>query len=213
MKTDQLIDWLAADTAVVAPRVWRVRYALASMAGLVGAVALMLILLGVRPDIADAAQLPMFWVKLAFPLALAGAAVLAVMRLSLPGVLPGRVPSALAVPVLVMWLLAAAALGSVAPDERSALLFGNTWRDCPVYVAILSLPALVALLWVMKTLAPTRPAWAGAAAGLLAGALGATVYALHCPEMDAPFLAVWYLLGMLIPAILGAVAGSRLLRW
>lgn len=213
MKTDQLINWLAADTVVVAPRVWRVRYALAAAAGLVGAVALMLTLLGVRPDIAVAAQLPMFWVKLAFPLVLAAAAVLAVVRLSLPGVMLGRVPSAVVAPVLVMWLLAAVVLGSAAPDERSALLFGNTWRDCPVYVAILSLPAFVALLGVMKSLAPTRPAWAGAAAGLLAGALGAAVYALHCPEMDAPFLAVWYLLGMLIPATLGAVVGPRLLRW
>ncbi len=213
MKTDQLIDWLAADTAVVTPRVWRMRYTLALMAGLVGAVALMLALLGVRPDVAEAARLPMFWVKLAFPLALAAIALLAVVRLSRPGVSLGRVPSALAAPVLVMWLLAVAALGSVAPEERSALLFGETWADCPVYVAILSLPALAALLWVMKTLAPTRPAWAGAAAGLLAGALGATVYALHCPEMDAPFLAIWYLLGMLIPATLGAVAGPRLLRW
>lgn len=213
MKTDQLIDWLTADTAVVAPRVWRMRYALALGAGVIGAVALMLALLGVRPDIADAAQLPMFWVKLAFPLTLAGAAVLAVVRLSLPGVPLGRVPSALAAPVLVMWLLSAVVLSGAAPDERSALLFGETWAECPVYVTILSLPALVALLWVMKTLAPTQPVWAGAAAGLLAGALGATVYALHCPEMDAPFLGAWYLLGMLIPATLGAVAGPRLLRW
>ena len=213
MKTDQLIDWLTADTAVVAPRVWRMRYALALGAGVIGAVALMLALLGVRPDIADAAQLPMFWVKLAFPLTLAGAAVLAVVRLSLPGVPLGRVPSALAAPVLVMWLLSAVVLSGAAPDERSALLFGETWAECLVYVTILSLPALVALLWVMKTLAPTQPVLAGAAAGLLAGALGATVSALHCPEMDAPFLGAWYLLGMLIPATLGAVAGPRLLRW
>lgn len=213
MKTDQLIAWLAADATAVAPRVWRVRYAAALGAGLAGAVVLMLMLLGVRPDIAEAARLPMFWVKLAFPLALAAIALLAVARLSRPGVSLGRVPSALAAPVLVMWLLAAVALSGAAPDERSALLFGETWYECLVYVTILSLPALAALLWVMKTLAPTRPALAGAAAGLLAGALGATVYALHCPEMAAPFLGAWYLLGMLIPAALGAVVGPRLLRW
>ena len=54
---------------------------------------------------------------------------------------------------------------------------------------------------------------AGAAAGLLAGATGALAYALHCQEMEAPFLAIWYLLGMLIPAALGALAGRWLLRW
>ena len=65
----------------------------------------------------------------------------------------------------------------------------------------------------MKGLAPTRPALAGAASGLLAGALGALVYALHCPEMAAPFLGIWYLLGMLIPAVVGAMVGPLLLRW
>ncbi|MFN7087304.1 MAG: NrsF family protein [Burkholderiales bacterium] len=29
----------------------------------------------------------------------------------------------------------------------------------------------------------------------------------------APFLGVWYVLGMSIPAVLGAPFGSRLLRW
>jgi hypothetical protein len=31
--------------------------------------------------------------------------------------------------------------------------------------------------------------------------------------MQAPFLAIWYLLGMLIPTALGALLGPRLLRW
>jgi hypothetical protein len=38
-------------------------------------------------------------------------------------------------------------------------------------------------------------------------------YALYCPEMAAPFVAIWYLLGMLIPAAAGAVLGPLLLRW
>ncbi len=213
MKTDDLILMLASDAGVVAPRVWQRRYALAVGVGIAGATLLMVILLGVRPDIADAVRLPMFWVKLAFPLALAAIALLAVARLSRPGVPLGHVPSALAAPVLVIWLLAAVVLSRAAPNERSALLFGETWDECMINVTILSLPAFIALLWVLKTLAPTRPAWAGAAAGLLAGALGAAAYALHCPELDAPFLGVWYLLGMLIPAVAGASAGPRLLRW
>jgi hypothetical protein len=65
----------------------------------------------------------------------------------------------------------------------------------------------------LRTFAPTRPAWAGAVAGLVAGALGAFAYAFHCPEMAPPFLAVWYSLGMLIPAAAGALLGPRLLRW
>jgi hypothetical protein len=69
------------------------------------------------------------------------------------------------------------------------------------------------LFWALRGLAPTRPVLTGAAAGWLAGAMAAMVYSLHCPEMEAPFLAVWYVLGMLASAGLGALAGTRLLRW
>ena len=65
----------------------------------------------------------------------------------------------------------------------------------------------------LRGAAPTRLAWAGAGAGLLAGALGALAYALHCPEMAAPFLAVWYLAGMALPTLAGAWLGPRVLRW
>ncbi len=65
----------------------------------------------------------------------------------------------------------------------------------------------------MKGLAPTRLALSGAAAGLLAGSGGALVYALYCPEMAAPFIGIWYLLGMLIPTALGAMLGPRALHW
>jgi hypothetical protein len=66
---------------------------------------------------------------------------------------------------------------------------------------------------VLRGLAPTRPALAGAAAGALAGGVGGAVYALHCMELAAPFLAVWYVAGIVLPVVLGALLGPRLLRW
>lgn len=212
MKTDELIEMLAGDAAAVAPRVWRRRYLLALAAGLAGATLLMLPLLGIRPDIASAAYLPMFWVKLAFPAALAAGALLATVRLSRPGIALGRVGALLAAPVLAIWVLAALALLG-APEDAAMLVWGETWAACLVNVPLLSVPAFISLFMVMKTLAPVRPAAAGAAAGLLAGALAAVIYALHCPELAAPFIGLWYLLGMLIPAAAGAAAGPRLLRW
>ena len=213
MKTDELIAMLARGADAVEPDALRRRYATALGWGAFGATLLMAIMLGVRPDLGEAARLPMFWVKLAFPAALFAGALLATLRLSRPGVRLGRVPAAIAAPVLAMWLLAAVVLFGAAPAERGQLVFGDTWADCPLYVAILSMPAFGALLWAMKGYAPTRPALAGAAAGLLSGAGGALVYALHCPEMAAPFLGIWYLLGILIPTALGAMLGPRLLRW
>ncbi len=212
MKTDDLIAMLASDAGAVAPRVWRARYALALGAGLIGAVLLMVMMLGVRPDIVDAVRLPMFWVKLVFPAMLAAGALLAVVRLSRPGVDIGRAGSVVAAPVLAIWVLAVLALLG-APENRAILIWGESWVDCLVNIPMLSVPAFVAVFWVMKTLAPVRPALAGAAAGLLAGALSAIIYALHCPELAAPFIGIWYLIGMLIPAALGALIGPRLLHW
>lgn len=213
MKTDELIAMLASDAGVVRPRIWRQRYALALGAGATVAAVLMMVLLGLRPDMADAVLLPMFWVKLAFLAVLAAVALMAAVRLSRPGVALGHLGLALAAPVLAIWLLAGLSLLGAAAENRGLMFWGETWSACLVNIPMLSVPVFVAVIWVMKTLAPLRPALAGAAAGLLSGALGAAVYALHCPELSPLFIAIWYVLGMLIPAAFGAATGPRLLRW
>jgi hypothetical protein len=213
MKTDELIDMLASGVGPAEADALRVRYTAALGWGAFGSTLLMAILLGVRPDVVEAVRLPMFWMKLAFPAALLAGALMATIRLSRPGVQLGRVAAALAAPVLAMWLIAALVLLAAAPGEREVLVFGDTWKGCLVNVPMLSLPLFVASLWAARGFAPTRLALAGAAAGLLSGAGGALVYALHCPELAAPFLGIWYVLGMLIPTALGALLGPRLLRW
>ena len=213
MKTDELIAVLATNAGPAAPSA-EMRLPLALGGGGIIAIVLMSVWIGVRGDIGEAMLVPMFWLKLAFPVSLAVLALVLSDRLAHPGILLGRIPLALLAPVLVIWFLAAGdLLGAAGGAERAELLFGATWKECPVYVSILSLPAFAGLMWALRGLAPVRPALAGAAAGLLAGAVGATAYALHCPEMEAPFLGVWYLLGMLIPACAGAIIGARILRW
>lgn len=213
MKTDDLISILATGGAAVDPRAGRRRYAAAIGVALSSATLLMIALLGVRPDLAEAARLPMFWVKLAFPVALAAAALVTLQRLARPGARLGRAPLALAAPVIAVWFLAAAALGGPVASPRDELLFGATWIACLASISLLSVPGLIATFWAVRGFAPTRPALAGAAGGLFAGALAAGVYALHCDEMTAPFVATWYLLGMLVPTAVGAIGGARLLRW
>jgi hypothetical protein len=50
-------------------------------------------------------------------------------------------------------------------------------------------------------------------AGLVAGSLTATAYALHCPDDSLPFIAVWYGGAIAVCALLGAKLGPWLLRW
>jgi hypothetical protein len=214
MKTEDLVDLLASGAAPVDPHLAAKRYARALVLGWLGAAALMLMLFGLRPDLAVVARGAMFWYKLAFPASLGAAALWATSRLARPGVPVGRASLALAAPIAVVWIAALLRYaGASDAAARASMLWGLTWRVCPLNIALLSVPVFVGVFWALKGLAPTRLRAAGAAGGLLAGATATTAYCLHCPEMGVPFWAIWYLLGMLIPTAVGAALGPRLLRW
>ena len=213
MKTDDLIGLLAQDAEPVASHAIEQRFAVAALAGLGGGLVLMLVLFGVRPGVAQDMALPMFWGKLGFAAALALPAGWALLRLARPGADWRRVLRWAALPVALVWALAGWALLQSPEADRWGQVLGSTWRSCPFNIALLSVPMWIACFWVLRRAAPTRLAWAGAGAGLLAGAVGALVYAVHCPEMALPFVAVWYVAGMMIPTALGALLGPRLLRW
>jgi len=213
MKTDDLISMLATGAGAVELHAAERRYAKALGSGTLGALVVMLSLLRVREDLAEASLLPMFWLKVGFVASLVATSVFAAMRLSRPGARLDWVPGIIAAPILMMWAIAVYVLLQADPAQRVSLFLGSTWRTCPFLIALISVPVFVAVMWAMKGLAPTRPRWAGFAAGLLAGATAALVYCLHCPEIEAPFIGFWYLLGMMIPAIAGYGLGKSQLRW
>ena len=61
--------------------------------------------------------------------------------------------------------------------------------------------------------APTSPAMMGAVGGLLAGGLGATVFAMHCTNDSPLFVAIWYALAIGLTSMFGLVVGRYALRW
>ncbi|EGI75956.1 DUF1109 domain-containing protein [Hylemonella gracilis] len=214
MKTKDMISLLAADVAPVDRHVAAKRFAGALLVGGIGAVLLMLLRFGLRPDLQAMLSVPLFWIKMAVPLALGLGALAAAARLSRPGVPVTALGwAALILPVLLLWSAAVTVLWLTPAPERMDLLLGQSWKECPFNIAMLSVPGFIAVMGAMRGLAPTRPRWAGAMAGLLSGSVATLVYCLHCPEMGVPFWAVWYLLGMLLPALVGALLGPRLLRW
>ena len=213
MKTDELVAMLAQGAGAVRQGVPERRHALALGGGGLAAAVLMATLFGVRPTLAQDAAFGMFWVKLAFVATVAAAGAAAVLRLSRPGGRLAILPWITAAPFLAIGLLAAIDLAPAGPETRASLLLGQTWQACSFRIAALSAPVFAALLWAMRGLAPTRLRLAGAAAGLCAGAVGALAYTFHCPELAAPFLAIWYAAGMLLPAIAGALIGPAVLRW
>lgn len=213
MKTNELVNLLATGVQPAPRHAAARRLMLALAVSLPLALALMAVEWGVRPDLTTAIARPMFWVKLLFPAMLAAVAFAALWRLSRPGVGLGRAGLAVIAVLLAVEALGLAVWLAAPAAERPALLWGRSWRTCLWSIGAIGAPVLLGAFGVLRSLAPTRPALAGAAAGLLAGGVGASVYALHCPELTAPFLAAWYVLGIALPVALGALLGPRMLRW
>jgi hypothetical protein len=214
MKTSELIALLtAADASPVRPVSPARRLIAASLLGAVVALAALALTLGIQP-LAGAARASWFWMKAGYSLAIALCGLLLLRRLARPGVPLGPAGLVLGLAALAaMAMMAAQASARAPPDHRVALWLGETWRMCSWRILLLAVPAFAALILALRRLAPTRLRLAGAAAGLLAGGLSAAVYGLYCQESTAPFVAVWYTLGMAACAFIGALLGPRLLRW
>lgn len=213
MKTDELIAMMASGVAPVDRRLPLRQMVQALTLGAVLSLLLMLKVYGLRPDLGVMLGVPMFWIKLAFPSALAVGAMLVLWRLMRPGLRVGAAWAGIALPSLAIWAGGALVLLASPAAQRLPLLMGSTWRSCPFNIALLSVPLFIGIFWAVRGMAPTRLRLTGAVAGLLAGAVATMVYCLHCPEMEAPFWGVWYFLGILVPAFAGLLLGPRLLRW
>ncbi len=213
MKTDELLDLLASQPEPSPGQQPARRFSLALLVGLPLAFGLLLMSYGLRPDLASAVHDAWFWAKCGFAAAMAAAALWLILRLGRPGQAVGAAGRAVVTPVLLVWAGGLLMVCLSPPGSRLAMLLGQSWRICSISIVYLSLPLMATVFWALRGMAPTRLRLGGAAAGLLAAALATLVYSLHCPEMDLPFWALWYVLGLAVPALLGALVGPRVLRW
>ena len=213
MKTNDLIAMLATEASVTPTVSPLRRCAQATAAGVAISLALVLTLWGLNPELNALAHTQAFWVKVVWLLLTCTFAVPVVMHLARPGVAAGRGVWGIAAALAGMALLALAQVNTVDADTGMQLMLGRSWQECSASIAALSVPLLAALLWMLRDMAPTRPALAGASAGLMAGSLASLVYSLHCTETAYAFVAVWYVAGIAVMAGIGALMGLRLLRW
>ena len=212
METDQLIRTLAADNAHRARPVGFV-LALALLAAAPVSVAMLFAGLGVRPDLMTAMRNPFFDLKFVVTLALAIPAIAISLHLSRPEASLRGWKWLLLIPVGL--LLAGIASEMMMPQRLPMMtrLVGNNSRLCMTAIPLMSLPLLVAALIGLRHGAPTRPAVAGAIAGLLSAGLAATLYASHCTDDSPLFVATWYTIAAALVTAIGALAGSRVLRF
>jgi hypothetical protein len=212
METDQLIRTLAADNAHRARPVGFV-LTLALVAAAPVSVAIFFAGLGVRPDVMTAMHNPFFDLKFAVTLALAISAIAVSLHLSRPEASLHGWAWLLLIPA---GILAAGISGEMMMPQRLPMmtrLVGSNSRVCMTAIPLMSLPLLAAALFGLRHGAPARPAVAGAVAGLLSAGLAATLYASHCTDDSPLFVATWYSIATAVVAAIGALAGSRVLRF
>lgn len=213
MDTNDLIRTLAADNETHKRSVGHLLLAALVLAVPVSTL-MFLAGLGVRPDVMTAMRNPLFDLKFIVTLALAAIAIVVTLHLSRPEASLGRWAWLLAIP---FGLLGIGMIGEMTMMPNRApmpvRLIGSNSKVCLIAIPLLSLPLLAAALLALRRGAPSRPAVTGAFAGLLSAGLAATLYAAHCTDDSPMFVATWYSLAAAIVAMVGAFAGSRILKF
>jgi len=212
MNTDRFIRTLAADNAY-RPRPVSFTLMLALLAAAPVTLLMFFAGLGIRPDVMTAMHNPFFCLKFAVTLALAIAAIAVSLHLSRPEASLGGFAWLLLVPA---GFLFAGISGEMMLPQRLPMvtrLVGNNSRICMTAIPLMSLPILAGALIGLRHGAPARPALAGAFAGMLSAGLAATLYASHCTDDSPLFVVTWYTIAIALVTAIGALAGSKLLRF
>ncbi|WP_117192363.1 NrsF family protein [Rhizobium terrae] len=212
-KTDDVIDSLVSDLEPVPRQALRRRFALGILPALCISLLLMLVIVGLRVDMAEALMLPVFWIKSAYNALIALTAFLTVYQLARPDGSEGRFFSLLVSIFAAMAAIACIQLAIAPPENYRVLIVGSSALHCPLLIFGFALPVFAGTTWVLRHGAPTKLRLTGFVAGLAAGAAGAWVYSWFCTENGMPFVLIWYSIGILLTGALGALTGPRLLRW
>jgi hypothetical protein len=181
---------------------------LATILSLACAIVLVLATFGFQPELQATLRSAPFHHKIISMLMLVGGGILAVRHAGKPG--SGALSLAMLLPGVALLLIGAASDLSGFPLMGRS---GVSVPSCLTAMVLLSLVPLALIIAALRTGVTTRPAMAGAAAGILAGALGAAAYAFVCKNDGGLFVAVWYSIAIAIVMGMGAFVGKRVLAW
>lgn len=213
MKTDELIRMLGTQVEPVDSRSIVRPVGIAAGIGAIGAMGVMLLLFGIRTDIGSMRAWLFCLIKLVFALALIIPAALYLARLARPGGERKTSIALVAAPFVAIALIGAVSLGLAPQSHWDEMIAGKHWLECLLSIPIIAVLPFAAIVWGLRRAAPTDLVRAGALGGLLAGAVTAAGYALHCMDDSLPFIALWYGGTTALCTLAGAALGPRLLRW
>lgn len=213
MKTDDLVEILSTNVEVVDRRQVSRTIVGAIVVGGIASLAVIVLALGLRPDLERVPAWTFLFVKLAFALGVVALALSALNRVSRPGGERRTSVALIASPFVGIILLAAISLFSAPSSHWGAMVVGDQWLECLLSIPIIAIVPFAAVIWAVRQAAPTNLTRAGALAGLTAGGISASAYAFHCTDDSMPFVALWYGGTVALCTFAGAYLGPRLLRW
>jgi hypothetical protein len=212
VKTENLIAALVADEASIGAPIAR-RVMLAMACGFALSAVVFFWQLGWRPDIGQARGTLRFLFKFVVTAALLIPAAVLVARLARPEAPPGLWVWALLIAPLLLVAGSSADLMASPTNVWATKLIGKNAAACVTLILLLSIAPFATLLFALAEGAPAKPHLTGAVAGIVSGAIAASVYAMHCTDDSPLFVATWYTIAIGIMALAGWVLGKRLLRW
>ncbi len=211
MKTENLIELLAQDAPVRSSLTHMLQQA--SIAAVLIVAIAFFSAIGFRQDIGAAMHTGRFLFKFVITLALAITGSLVMYRIGKPGVPLRWWGWALLIPLALAVGAAVFELSVMPPETWMTRMIGHNARLCLTIIPSLSVGPLACFLLAIRHGAPTRPALAGAVAGLVAAGIAATFYAANCDDDSPLFVLLWYPIAISAVTGVGALAGQRLLRW
>lgn len=187
------------------------RLAEAAAAGALAGVLMILVWLGLRPDLPVAATRAFFWIKAIYPAAVALCALAAATLLARACV--GGFRALAGAGALACAMLIAAAVQASGADAEA--LTAPDWPSaaaCLGDILVIAAPMLALVAAGLRDVDLERPAPTGFACGLFCGGVAATVDGLHCWQRTYAFVGPWFTLAMLLCGAVGAGAAKLLAR-
>lgn len=212
METKDLIKAISSDATARPRSLGALLLAAVAIASVIAAIVFSY-LAGPRADFATAAETWRFLIKFVVTLALVATSGALALTLARPGARLGMRVALLAVAPAILLGAISIELATIPSTEWATRLVGTNARVCLTLIPLIGLGPLGIFLAAMRQGAPTRPTLTGAACGLLAGGLAATLYAAHCFDDSPFFVATWYTLAIAMLTAVGALAGRYVLRW
>ena len=210
--SEDLIAALSAEAMPVhrlRPPVWRT-VGLVAVAGAI--VALSVAAHGLRPDLAQKFQQPMYVLEWLASLATALGAFVAAFHLSLPDRPPRWLAAALVPAGAWLTVIGLGCLADFSQHGMHAFAWGVS-LDCFRYITEMGIPLMLVMLVMIRHAGPIRPIQSMVCAGLGAAALSAAGLSLF-HDLEASWLVlIWHGSALLTILALSALSGALLRRF